>query len=51
MNYTVKYDFDRDHHFGKIHFDDRMVLPQEYNLQDQLKILREKIKAKYNYEI
>jgi hypothetical protein len=29
----------------------RMVLPQEYNLQHQLNIIREKIKIKYNYEI
>jgi len=29
----------------------RMVLPEEYDLEEQLTILREKIKAKYDYEI
>lgn len=29
----------------------KMVLPQDYNLQDQLKILNEKIKAKYDLTI
>jgi hypothetical protein len=29
----------------------RMVLPEEYELEEQLTILREKIKRKYNYEI
>ena len=26
MNYTVKYDVDREHQFGKIHFDDQVVI-------------------------
>ena len=29
----------------------RMVLPEEYELEEQLSILREKINTKYNYEI
>ena len=36
MNYTVKYDFDRDHQFGKIHFDDRMVI---MDLEDVFSII------------
>jgi len=36
MNYTVKYDFDRDHQFGKIHFDDRMVI---MDLEDLFSII------------
>ena len=29
----------------------KMVLPQEYDLEEQINILREKIKIKYNLEI
>jgi len=29
----------------------RMVLPEEYDLQQQINILREKIKHKYDFEI
>ena len=29
----------------------RMVLPEEYELEEQLILFREKIKTKYNYEI
>ena len=29
----------------------RMVLPEEYDLQEQINILREKIKNKYDFEI
>ena len=36
MNYTVKYDFERDHLFGKIHFDDRMVI---MDLEDLFSII------------
>ena len=36
MNYTVKYDFDREHQFGKIHFDDQVVI---MDLDDLFSIL------------
>lgn len=36
MNYTVKYDFDRDQQFGKIYFDDRMVI---MDLEDLFSII------------
>ena len=36
MNYTVKYDFDRDQQFGKIHFDDRMAI---MDLEDLFSII------------
>lgn len=36
MNYTVKYDFDRDQQFGKIHFDDQMAI---MDLEDLFSII------------